>query len=136
MDALKIYAGPAIVVIASGTVIAYQGNPIEMVYGISDKQLRLVFRFIDEVGVMQSRVESTISKETPETQIQMLEFKLFNFKSQIGGGSREPIEIGKLNGQRVFLHFRVQHLIDSDKTLHYSLFHEARPAAPQNVRVS
>lgn len=137
MDALKIYSGPKIVVIASGTVIAYRGNPIEIVYGISDKRLGLTFKFIDEDGVTQTRIESNIQQgRTEEAVFNYLQFTLFNFKDQMGSGTREPIEIGNLNGHRVFLHFRVQHLMDSDKTFHYSLFHETRPAPPQGVTVS
>jgi hypothetical protein len=130
------------VVLLSGTVIAYRGNPIEIVYGVTENQIRLTFEFIDQEGLAQSRMESNIELvqarqgvETTETQVQVLEFKLFNFKDRLGSGTKDPVEIARLNGHRVFLHFRVHHMPDSDKTFHYTLFHEKRPAAPTNVRV-
>ena len=135
MDVFKIYSGPKIVVIASGTVIAYRGNPIQIVYGDAEKQVRLTFQFIDQEGVSQSRIESNLHL-IKETQVQMLEFKLFDFKDQLGSGTKEPVEIGTLNGHKVFLHFRIQHMPGSDKTFHYSLFHEARPAAPTGVTIT
>ena len=142
MDSVKIYSGPKMVVLISGTVIAYRGNPIEIVYGTGEKQLRLTFEFIDQEGVLASRLESNLHLiqargETEEVarQVQMLEFKLFNFNDQLGSGTKEPVEIGKLNGHSVFLHFRVHNMPGSDKTFHYTLFHEKRPAAPQGVTI-
>ena len=137
MNIFTIYSGP-VVLIASGSAIAYSGNPIEIRF---DQELpsqdnvpqqipwTLVFEFIDEPLRTDERV-------TPEAQgDRSLVVKLYNFTNQLGSGTEHPLEIGKLRGRKLWLHFRVYHLPNSDKTLHFSIYH-ARIAPPTNLTIS
>jgi hypothetical protein len=137
MIEIKIYSGP-VGLIASGSTIAYSGNPIEIQFGFpvasapgvpQEAPWTLVFEFIDEVGGTNERIEPHAQGE------RSLVLKLYNFNKQLGSGTERPLEIGKLHGKTIWLHFRVYHLTDSDKTLHYSIY-RSRPAAPTGVTIS
>ena len=113
MNQFKIYSGP-VAYLASGTAISYSGNPIEIVYGPNESPWRLVFHFLIDNG-KNERVEPVPSGETS------LEMRLYNFFDALGSGTELPLEIGKLNGRVVSLHFRVYPLANSDYTCSTSI---------------
>jgi len=137
MTGFKVYSGP-VALIAGGSAIAYSGNPIEVQFGEppaapqnvpQETPFVLLFEFIDETGSSDERIEPHAQGD------KSLVLKLYNFKNQFGSGTEHPLEIGKLRGRKVWLHFRVYHLTNSDKTLHFSIYHE-RIAAPTGLTIS
>lgn len=115
MDETVIRSGPA-EVIASGSVIAFAENPIEITYGPSGQRLKLVITFHDEEGEKEQRVEGGLTD--PKT----LKLKLFNFKNPLGSGSVRPIPFGVLNGRQLYFHYRAYDLGGSDKTIQYTIY--------------
>lgn len=125
----KIYTGGR-AAIATGSVIAYEGAPIEIRFTFDEsKFLRLIFNFHDDGSGPEGRVEVKILAETH------VELNLYNFTNPLGDGTKRPIEIGQLNGRPLSLHFRVYHLPDADKTLQFSIFHKMI-SAPTGLRIS
>ena len=88
MEPVKIKSGPT-EVIASGTVIGFAGNPIEITFGPSDERLKLLFAFQDEEGEAESRLETEVLDSTT------LKLTLFNIKSPLGGICRITNPWGK-----------------------------------------
>lgn len=116
MTLVKIESGPAEIV-ASGSVIAFSGNPITITYGTTDKPLKLVFAFKDEEGREDLKVEGSV--HDPVT----LKLTLYNFKNPLGSGTTDPMPIGTLGGRRLYIHYRVYQLTgSSDKMLVYSIY--------------
>jgi hypothetical protein len=112
-------SGPAEVV-ASGTVIGFRGNPIEVDLGPGSLKIR--FRFIDEAdGNQPPRVEGdNVSDKT-------LQLSFFNFTSPVGTGSIEPLWLGTENREEaaILLHYRIYALNSSDKTLQFTVYRQA-----------
>lgn len=102
-------------IIASGSVIAFNGNPIEISYGPSIERLTLVFAFQDD-GQQDTRIDAT--KPNPNT----LHFNLYNFRNPLGSGTSKPVPIGTLAGRKLYLHYRIYDIGNSDKTIHYTIF--------------
>lgn len=115
MESVEIRSGPADA-IASGTVIAFAGNPVEIVFGPPEERLRLILAFHDQQGEAEPRVEANIADQTT------LALTLFNFNNPLGAGTAQPMPAGSLNGRRLYIHLRVYELRDSDKTVHYSIY--------------
>jgi hypothetical protein len=115
MEPVKIKSGPT-EVIASGTVIGFAGNPIEITFGPSDERLKLLFAFQDEEGEAEPRLETEVLDSTT------LKLTMFNIKSPLGGGSIVPMPIGDMRGQRLYVHLRIAHLHGSDRMVHYSIY--------------
>jgi hypothetical protein len=137
MNVFTIYSGP-VVLIASGVAIAYSGNPIEIRFGLppnapegSTKEIAwtLTFEFKDDPDNTSERVQPEPFGESSLT------LRLYNFNNQLGSGTEQPVQIGKLRGRPLWLHFRVYHFTSSDKSLLFSVYHE-RIAAPTGVRIS
>lgn len=138
MNDFKVYSGP-VGLIATGTAIAYMGNPIEIQFGLSPSDSQnvpqeapwsLTFEFIDEKGIINNeRIEAHAKSYAS------LVLKLYNFTNLLGSGTEQPLEIGQHRGKTVWLHFRVYQLANSDKTLQFSIY-RARPAAPTGVYIS
>lgn len=102
-------------IIASGSVIAFNGNPIEISYGPSIERLTLIFAFKDD-GQLETRIDAT--KPNPNA----LQFNLYNFRNPLGSGTSRPVPIGTLAGQKLYLHYRVYDIGNSDKTIHYTIY--------------
>lgn len=96
-------------VVASGTVITGEKSNLEFQLA----HLRVVFSF--ESDGSQPRLGP--SSATGST----LNLTLFNFNNSIGSGTTSPLEIGSLQGKRLWLSFMVYALTpDSSKTVHYT----------------
>lgn len=114
---IKIESGQA-EVIASGTVIAFSGDPINITFGSQNETLKLIFEFKDEEGKGKESIRVDANQLDPKT----LKLTLFNFKNSLGSGTSKPIPIGSLDGKRLHIHYRVYSLTGSDKMLHFNIY--------------
>ena len=101
-------------VIASGTVIGFEGKPICVEVG----NLKFIFEFVDDDGKAEEKSLFTTPSATE------LKITLMNIRNPLGTGNPKPLSVGKLNGRDMYLNFRVYDLVGSDKTLHYTLYLE------------
>ncbi len=115
MRALRLSSGPA-EVIASGTVIPLNLYPVEIEFGEGTDKLRVVFRFIDEQGKDDTRVEAA------QLDQRTVEVKLHNFTNPLGAGSWTALKIGFLSGLLLYRHYRVYDIGEGRKTLHYTIY--------------
>jgi hypothetical protein len=96
-------------VVASGTVIT--GEKANLEFQLA--HLRIVFSFVSDGG--QPKLGP--SSATGST----LNLTLYNFDNSIGSGTTSPLEIGNLQGRRLWLSFMIYALTpDSSKTVHYT----------------
>jgi len=116
INSVEIRSGPATIV-ASGTVIGFNGNPIEITYGPRTERLTLILVFIDDES---SKARVNPSTPNPNT----LRLELHNFRSPIGSGTTKPIPIGTLLGKPLSIHYRVYDIGEGDKTVHYTIYQE------------
>jgi len=115
MEQVRIRTGRAEVV-ASGTVIAFEGSPIEVSFGPADNSLTLIFAFEDLEEAKDLSVAVKILGD------RTLQLTLRNFNKPLGAGSTAPLHIGTFGRKRLYLHYRVFDLGTRDKTLHYTLY--------------
>jgi hypothetical protein len=116
VEQVQINSGPARVV-ATGTVMTFAGNPIELVFGPSSQPLKLVLAFHDEEDNAELRVDT--EAVDPKT----LRLTLHNFRSPLGSGNTTPMQLGALGGQYLYLNFVVHCLSHGrDKLVHYTLY--------------
>lgn len=136
-------------IVASGTVIGFEKNPIEIVFdtfvapldltsakqvppvlpGLQVPQIppsggrfKLIFRFVDEeVSPNQAVPPHRIQTRREEGEL-TLGITFFNFKDPIGTGSIKPIQFGFSRGRNLYLHYRISALAVGDKTMHFTIF--------------
>ena len=124
MDSIEIKSGPA-TVIASGIVISFAGNPVEITYGPAEHRLKLIFEFKDKTEHTKPEVEGKVIDS------KTLRITLFNFNSPLGTGSREALDVGEFDEKTLYLHYRVYSLEKGDKTIHYTIYKGGKvPDAP------
>jgi hypothetical protein len=87
-----------------------------MTFGPPTDRIRLILVFRDEEDKQDTRIEGQV----PDAQTAQITF--FNFKSALGQGSIKPLELGTLDGRKLYLHYRIYPLGNSDKTFHYTLY--------------
>ena len=123
MPDYRAKSGPADVV-ASGTVICFDRNPITVEFGYGPlgptlgPSLSLTFKFVDEPGQtsLQARVQAQVHGPTT------LELTLFNYTNPIGVGTPGPLHFWNVPGAQLFINFRVFSLEAADKTLQFSIY--------------
>ena len=139
-------------VVAYGTVIAFQGNPIEILFDALPEPLdltpdvptstqreqnqrplsfpttrgprfKLIFRFTDEPTLAGSPAPaSRILTERVPGQL-VMNITLFNFTSALGSGNTKPIGFGYAGDRTLHLQYRVFGLGGgADKTLQFTVF--------------
>ncbi len=104
-------------IIASGTAISYNGQPIEISFPTSaNDSITIVFKFDkDDSGKPSLKAIAPNSKK--------LELTLFNFNNSLGQGNTKPLEIAETDHKKIFLNFRVYSLDEtSSKTLHFTFY--------------
>lgn len=115
MEPTEIKSGQADV-IASGTVISFKKNPIEILFGFVNERLKLIIEFEEDKENKETRIKPSIpSKDT-------LILKLINYNNSLGSGNTEPLKIGNTEGRYIFLNYRVHPLNEWDKTVHYTIY--------------
>jgi hypothetical protein len=120
-------SGPASI-LASGMVIAYQKNPIEITFG--SPPFTLIFNFVDErqtspVAPLASRVSARVRDPI------RVELTFYNFSNPLGTGNGPPLPIGVLNDLPIFLSYRIYPLAGGDKTIQFTLYALQPPEAPK-----
>lgn len=103
-------------VIASGTVISYNNNPIEISFGLGGNALKLIFDFKNDKKQNERRIEA---KQLGNNELKIL---LLNFNNLLGTGTAKPILIGTLSGKKISINFKVQDNDKTSKTLHYTIY--------------
>lgn len=121
MEQLRIRSGPA-EVLASGTVIAFGHNPIEVTWGEGDSRSGLMLTFADADGPDQAVVGDV------EVVGNILNITFVNCNSALGMGSMKPIEIGTYLGKTLYFQYRIHALTEADKLLHYTFYTSGRGA--------
>jgi hypothetical protein len=156
----RISSGP-VDVLASGTIISFKGNPIEVAIralpvpldltpipfapqlplGVVPAtetvvQFKFIFRFQDDPKVPDIPIPpATIEAKTIEPLT--LEVTLKNFVSPLGGGNIEPLRVGKAFNRPLYLSYRVYYLQGGDKTLTYAVYQDRsqeQPAPQQEAK--
>lgn len=115
MTEIEIQSGP-FDVLASGTVIAFDKNPLRFTFGPAEERLTLILVFRDTEDENGQKLQA----EVPEPNT--LQLTLTNIGSQLGAGTINPLLAGSIAGRELFMHLRVYELQDSDKTLHYTFY--------------
>jgi len=113
-----IHSGPALV-LASGSVIAFRGNPVTLIFGPGERKLKFEFSFVSEQTGEQSPLQVRLERPDDFT----LRLTLVNFNDPLGAGTTVPKSVGVLQGRQLYIHYRVYHLEESaDKLIHYTLY--------------
>lgn len=113
---LTIWAGKYKVV-ETGTVIQFNNEPI--LFALND--LQVVFNFLSD------------SENEPKTESYMeggaLNFDLINFNDSLATGNTSPIEIGILDGQKLYVNLRAYAFGNLDepssvqgRTIHFTFY--------------
>jgi hypothetical protein len=148
MPDFKASSGPCDVV-ASGTVIAFQGNPIEVTFdalveplnltpdppsspqfeqrpvtfpAMRGARFKLNFQFTDEPTPGEGPVPTARIHIGGVPDQLTINFTMFNFTSPLGSGNTKPIPFGYAGDRTLYLQYRVFALRDGDKTLHFTIF--------------
>jgi hypothetical protein len=116
LESVEIRSGPAKVV-ASGTVIAFGKNPVEIRFGPTGKSLTLRIRFADEEHGGAPRSEGVVDPSGT------LNLTLYGFTSPLGTGNTEPLQVGWWAGLELYLSYRVYDIGGgADKTVQFTLY--------------
>ena len=112
----SIISGPCNVIV-TGTVIAFEKNPIEIEFGSNTGQLKLVLEFVDDLESTKENYAQVSRMLANELRI-----KFLNFHNVLGSGTVRPIKIGSLDGRQLYIQYRIYELRGGDKTVHYSIY--------------
>lgn len=118
MESLNIKSGNADI-IASGIVMSFEGNPIEIEFGKPGNRLKLINVFQDEKGKADLRVEAM------KIDNSILKITFFNFNNPLGSGNTKPLSFGTYEGRRIYINYRIFDLNPNeniDKSLHYTIY--------------
>ena len=111
----EIKSGPTNI-ITSGTVISFNKNPIEIIFGPANGRLKLIIEFEEDKEIKGTSVKPSItSKDT-------LNLKLINYNNSLGTGNKKPLVFGNIEGRELYLNYRVFPLNEWDKTVHYTIY--------------
>jgi hypothetical protein len=114
-------SGPALL-LAAGEATTFFGHPLTLTLALPEGPYTVELRFEarPEVGDVAVDVDAGPHGIT---------LTLFNFDTDEGRGSREPVLLGALGDDLLFLHFRAFRFGRSDdRTVHYSVFRVSRQA--------
>ena len=102
-------------VIATGSVIAYSDNPVEMCFPATEGECIFRIFFKEDESDESSRID--VKNLSPsETEIYII-----NSFTVFGTGSPAPLDLGEMGGRKISLAFRVYSISSSDeKLLHYT----------------
>jgi uncharacterized protein DUF6864 len=120
-------SGPA-TVLTSGTITAFNKNPIEISFG--SPTFTLIFNFVDEIPKVPTvPLASRITAKVHEPL--KVEFTFFNFTNPLGTGNGPALPIGVLADLLVYLNYRVYSLVGGDKTIQFTVYALEKPEAPK-----
>lgn len=114
----RVASGPA-EVLAAGVVTTWFGHGLEVVADVAGVALRVRFAFADDAVDPAPRVDTTPRDGGWDLRLVNLD--------EPGRGSAEPVLLGAIGADLVFLHFRVFRFgATADRTLHYTLHRVAK----------
>lgn len=115
---MVIESGPAWV-IEHGVVTTFGGHPLTLVLQLPEDNLAVELHFVDDGGDPDVRTE-----ETPTGY----RLHCVNFGDASGRGSAEPVLLGQIAEDLLFMHFRVFRFgLSIDRTVQFT-FYRARKA--------
>lgn len=131
MGPTDIYCG-SWKVISSGTITAFNRQPIKIIFGRMDKRLNLILTFIDEPN---ENKKSQIKAESLGDN--SLQLTLSNFRSPLGSYNTTPIYIAHISGFPVYLSLLVVGSSEGDhKIIHFTVYIETSDKSPSQSEVS
>lgn len=107
-------------VLYSGSIVAMNDEPVT--FSLS-KNFIIVFKFIHESGHKEKR-------RNAEVVGNKLVFTFLNYEEQLGVSNSETIELGTLNGSRVFMNYAFYLIGDPAKharVIHYTFLESLKP---------
>lgn len=113
MEPIKIKSGP-MEVIASGSVIAYKNNPIELILG-SKEEIRLILKF---KNVDNKDKQEIVGKSIDSRS---LELTLSGLDNNLGVWNTNPLPIGVFHSRELYLNFRF-YAQQEDRLLQFTLY--------------
>lgn len=112
---LKINSGTA-ELIASGMIISFKGNHVEIETTIIDEPLRIVF-FISEEN------EDDVPAKANILDKKTVELTLFKNKNSFNpSGTLRPFSIGTWGGRQLYIHYRVYDMQGGDSTICFNIY--------------
>lgn len=112
-------SGPAHV-LASGELTTFFGHPLRLSLELPEGPFDLELRFLSDPAVDDVAVRSTPSPTG-------IGLELVNFDRPDGRGTRDPMLLGAVGDDLLFLHFRVFRFGTSpDHTLHFTAYRASR----------
>ena len=100
----------------TGSVITYNNQPVDFLFET------LFFRFQFE---SDNSSQPSIKVAAIPSIANSLTIILVNYDNEIALGNSQPLSVGTLNGQRLFLNFRVFNLKGkADKIIHFTWYKE------------
>src|SRR4051794_11689815 len=126
IELLEVKSGPA-KVIASGTVISFRGNQVDLTVGRFIGKFTVTLSFKDDPPVVgQSpalKVDFTVESPNSIT----VQFRNFS-DVPLGAGNREPIKVASSARDDLYLSYRIYSLSgNADKLIHYAIYSIERP---------
>ncbi|MCW5198248.1 hypothetical protein VU06_00685 [Desulfobulbus sp. F3] len=114
-DSVKIRSGQA-ELIASGTVIAFKGNPVEIEITSAGESLKLIFFFSEEN-------QENIPVKANILNAQTVELTLFRAKNPLDPtGTIKPFSLGTWRDKQLYLHYRVYDIQDGDSAICFNIY--------------
>lgn len=103
-------------VIASGTIIQFNGQPIEFNIDFPGFPLKVIMDF-------KNSLDSKIKMEPQTMNNNTISLTLFNYNNPLGTGTTKALKIADYEGQNVYLNYKV-YAFDgqSEKTVQYSFY--------------
>lgn len=111
----KILSGDA-EILAGGSIISFDNKPIKFEFASPSNPLKLILDFKkDATGKVYGNPVVINSQE--------IKLELFNFHNNLGSGLISPVQIGNLDGKKLYFSFRSYSLENSEQiTLHYTFY--------------
>lgn len=104
-----------LLVIRDGTIACSENDPIDFIISKDDQFIvRVIFSKNSEWSDARTKVDRL------EPNGLLLTF--FNFNSPSGTGNIDPVLVGKVKNQDLYLNYRVYSLSQGGKTFHYTWF--------------
>lgn len=116
---VTVRSGPALL-LAAGEATTFFGHPLTVDLDLPEGPFAVVFRFAARPGLDDVAVEV---EATPA----VFSLTLLNFDGPDGRGSRDPVLLGAVGDDLLFLHFRAFRFGRSaDHTVHFSVYRVRR----------
>ena len=105
-------------IISSGVMISFNQEPITIkVFEEGLQVVEVKFVFQNDSNIKDPKMLTNVEDDR-------LVFTLINFNNPIGTGSTKPINFATYKGCPLYIHFRVNSLGETDKSLYYSIYKE------------